>query len=53
MLREKKVLPKTKGGLGKAARLRRFVSGLYRLHILRLPPLGALYHVKLHLLAFL
>ena len=53
VLREKKVLPKTKGGLGWPPCLRRFVSGLCRLDVLGLPPLGALYHVELHLLAFL
>ena len=31
----------------------RFVCGLYRLHILCLPPFGALNYVKLHLLALL
>ena len=41
------------GRPGEAARLRRFVSGLYRFHSLGLPPLGALYYVKLYLLAFL
>jgi len=44
---------KTKGGLGWPPYLRRLVSGLYRLHILGLPPLGALYHIELYLLAFL
>ena len=33
--------------------IRKFESGLRRLYILGLPPLGALYHVELYLLAFL
>jgi len=36
-----------------AACRRKFVSGLYRLYILGLPPLGALDHIELYLLAFL
>jgi len=36
-----------------AALVSKIVSGLRRLHIFGLPPLGALYHIELHLLAFL
>ena len=36
-----------------AACRRKFVSGLYRLYIFGLPPLGALDHIELYLLAFL
>ena len=43
---------KMKGGL-EPPHFRRFVSGLCRLYIFGLPPLGTFYHIKLHLLAFL
>jgi hypothetical protein len=41
------------GAAGLAALSPKIVSGLCRLHILGLPPFGALYYVELHLLAFL
>src|SRR5437667_6733227 len=47
------LLPKTKGGLAAALFAEFTGSGLQRLHILGLPPLGALDHIELHLLTFL
>src|SRR5437016_8830030 len=47
-----RLLQKTKGDLA-AALIAEFTGGLQRLHILGLPPLGALDHIELHLLTFL
>ena len=50
---EKKVLSQQRAAWVSRPVLRKFESGLRRLYILGLPPLGALYYVELHLLAFL